>query len=165
MTPRCAPACSQSLPVKPQGVWARGIEAWAWSRDRRNLEFLRWGSSGPSSLMALALWRQQHSCTVCPMPRPKLNLVDFIKSWNYITLMIITNEHTSCDWIDFWPIICRIKFTGYGSGMVSWEKQNTAGVETTIDWLSDMHLKHTYNLLWSLSLQTLDYICRPHDIN
>ena len=47
----CAPACSQALPVKPQGVWARGSEAWAGSRDRRNLEFLRWGSSGPSSLM------------------------------------------------------------------------------------------------------------------
>ena len=27
MTTRCAPACSQVLPVKPQGVWARGIEA------------------------------------------------------------------------------------------------------------------------------------------
>ena len=51
MTTRCAPACSQALPVKPQGVWARGIEAWAWSHDRRNLEFRRWGSSGPSSLM------------------------------------------------------------------------------------------------------------------
>ena len=51
MTTRCGPACSQALPVKPQGVWARGIEAWAWSRDRRNLEFLLWGSSGPSSLM------------------------------------------------------------------------------------------------------------------
>ena len=37
------------------GVWARGIEAWAWSRDRRNLEFLRWGSSGPSSLMTSAV--------------------------------------------------------------------------------------------------------------
>ena len=44
--------------------------------------------------------------------------------------------------------------------MVSWEQQYNAGVETTIDWLSDMHLKHTYNLLWSLSLQTLDYTCR-----
>ena len=46
MTTRCAPACSQALPVKPQGVWARGIEAWAWSRDRRNLEFLRGGGGG-----------------------------------------------------------------------------------------------------------------------
>ena len=27
MTACCAPACSQALPVKPQGVWARGIEA------------------------------------------------------------------------------------------------------------------------------------------
>ena len=36
MTARFAPACSQALPVKPQGVWARGIEAWARSRDRRN---------------------------------------------------------------------------------------------------------------------------------
>ena len=47
----CAPAGSQVLPVKPQGVWARGIEAWAGSRDRPNLEFRRWGSSGPSSVM------------------------------------------------------------------------------------------------------------------
>ena len=37
MTARCAPACSQILPVKPQGVWTRGIEAWAWSRDRRKV--------------------------------------------------------------------------------------------------------------------------------
>ena len=37
MTTHCAPACSQALPVKPQGVWAKGIEAWARSRDRRNL--------------------------------------------------------------------------------------------------------------------------------
>ena len=36
MTARCAPACSQALPVKPQGVWARGIEAWARSRDLWN---------------------------------------------------------------------------------------------------------------------------------
>ena len=59
MTTRCAPACSQALPVKPQGVSDRGIEAWAWSRDRRNLEFLRWGSSGPSSLMFGALQRNE----------------------------------------------------------------------------------------------------------
>ena len=39
---RCAPASSQTLPVKSQGVWARG----------RNLEFRRWGSSGPSSLIS-----------------------------------------------------------------------------------------------------------------
>ena len=43
MTTRCAPACSQALPVKPQGVWVRGIEAGAWSRDRRNLEFRKAG--------------------------------------------------------------------------------------------------------------------------
>ena len=61
------------------------------------------------------------------MPRPKLNLVYFIKTQDYITLMIITNEHTICDWIYFWPIICRISFTGYGSGMVNWEQQANAG--------------------------------------
>ena len=55
MTTRCAPTCSQALPVKPQGVWARGIEAWAGSRDLWNLEFRRWGSSGPSSLMGSTL--------------------------------------------------------------------------------------------------------------
>ena len=53
----CAPACSQALPVKPQGVWARGSEAWAGSRDRRNLEFVRWGSSGPSSLMGYLFYK------------------------------------------------------------------------------------------------------------
>ena len=37
--------------IGAQGVWARGSEAWAGSRDLRNLEFVRWGSSGPSSLM------------------------------------------------------------------------------------------------------------------
>ena len=46
--------------------------------------------------------------------------------------MIITNEHTSCDWIDSWPIICRITVTDCGSGMVSWEQQDTAGLETTL---------------------------------
>ena len=33
MTTRCGPACSQVLPVKPQGIWAIGVEAWAGSRD------------------------------------------------------------------------------------------------------------------------------------
>ena len=33
MTTRCGPACSQVLPVKPQGLWAIGVEAWAGSRD------------------------------------------------------------------------------------------------------------------------------------
>ena len=33
MTTHCAPACSQALLVKAQGVWARGSEAWARSRD------------------------------------------------------------------------------------------------------------------------------------
>ena len=57
MTTRCAPACSQALPVKPQGVWARGIEAWAGSPDLRNLKFRRWGSSGHSSLMIITALR------------------------------------------------------------------------------------------------------------
>ena len=35
MTACCAPVCSQALPIKPQGVWARSIEAWARSRDLR----------------------------------------------------------------------------------------------------------------------------------
>ena len=54
-TTHCAPACSQVLPVKPQGVWTRSVEAWAagvtWPPTAPNLEFRRWGSSGPSSLM------------------------------------------------------------------------------------------------------------------
>ena len=106
-----------------------------------------WWSYMSLRAMMLAYWRQHLSCTVRPMPRPKLNLVYFVKSWNYLTLMIITNEHTSCDWMIFWQIISRIGFTDYGSGMVSWEQQDNAGVETTIDWLSDMHLKHKQNLL------------------
>ena len=55
----CAPACSLALPVKPQGVWARGSEAWAGSRDLRNLEFVRWGASGPSSLMIFTSLHEQ----------------------------------------------------------------------------------------------------------
>ena len=47
MTTRCAPACSQALPVKPQGVWARGIEAWARSRDLRNWSCGGGGLRGP----------------------------------------------------------------------------------------------------------------------
>ena len=47
MTACCAPACSQALPVKPQGVWASGIEAWARSRDRRNWRCGGGGLRGP----------------------------------------------------------------------------------------------------------------------
>ena len=47
MTACCAPACSQALPVKPQGVWARGIEAWARSHDRRNWSCGGGGLPGP----------------------------------------------------------------------------------------------------------------------
>ena len=47
MTACCAPACSQALPVEPQGVWARGIEAWAKSRDRRNWSCGGGGLRGP----------------------------------------------------------------------------------------------------------------------
>ena len=61
------------------------------------------------------------------MPRPKLYLVYFIKTQDYIALMIITNDHTSCDWMIFLPIICSIGFTDYGSGMVSWEQQDNPG--------------------------------------
>ena len=64
MTTRCAPACSQALPVKPQGVWARGIEAWAGSRDLRNLEFRRWGFSGPSSLMTKCPYLTVPACAL-----------------------------------------------------------------------------------------------------
>ena len=37
--PPDVPACSQVLPVKTQGVWARGVEACAGSRDRRIWSF------------------------------------------------------------------------------------------------------------------------------
>ena len=43
-----------------------------------------------------------------------------------------------------WPIICSIKLTDYGSGMVSWEQHDNARLVTTFDWLSDMHWKHTH---------------------
>ena len=80
----CAPACSQALLVKPQGVWARGSEAWAGSRDLRNLEFVRWGSSGappssgpsslmrsPVKLMAPRRLRQAHEPWTTKNSRPK----------------------------------------------------------------------------------------------
>ena len=47
MTACCAPACSQALPVKPQGVWARGIDAWARSRDRHKWSCGGGGLRGP----------------------------------------------------------------------------------------------------------------------
>ena len=50
MTARCALACSQALPVKPQGVWARifkSVSAVMWPPK---LELRRWRSSGHSSL-------------------------------------------------------------------------------------------------------------------
>ena len=59
MTTHSAPACSQVLLVKPQGVWARSIEAWARSCDRRNLEFRRWGSLGPSNVMTIIITQVQ----------------------------------------------------------------------------------------------------------
>ena len=64
-----------------------------------------------------------------PILRPKLFFIAQ-KAWNYTTLMIVTDQHTSCDWIGFRAIICRIRFTDYGSGMVSWEQQDNAEVET-----------------------------------
>ena len=68
MTTHWAPACSQVLPVKPKGVWARGIEAWARSRDRRNLEFRRWGSLGPSSVMSSYIVLMYLYTCICFMP-------------------------------------------------------------------------------------------------
>ena len=52
MTARCAPVCSQALPVKSQGVLARGIEAWARSRDLRNWSCGSGGLRGPPVLWA-----------------------------------------------------------------------------------------------------------------
>ena len=60
MTTRCASACSQALPVKPQGVWARGIEAWAGHVTSEIWCFGGGGSSGPPSLMKLG-------CCPCPI--------------------------------------------------------------------------------------------------
>ena len=51
ITTHCAPAFSQVVPFKPQGVWARGVEAWAGSRDLRNWSFGGGGLQGPPSLM------------------------------------------------------------------------------------------------------------------
>ena len=52
MTTRCAPACSQALPVKPEGLGQRywSVSEVTWPLK---LEFRRWGSSGPSSLMII----------------------------------------------------------------------------------------------------------------
>ena len=87
----CAPACSQALPVKPQGVWARGSEAWAGSRDLRNLEFVRWGSSGPSSLMTPSYkYRNSHykdKAISHPSYHHNGNPTHLVKQWliNYLT--------------------------------------------------------------------------------
>ena len=62
MTTRCAPACSHALPVKPQGVMVRGIEAWAGSRDLWNLEFRRWGSSGVSEVGVFRALQPNDNC-------------------------------------------------------------------------------------------------------
>ena len=43
LTTHCAPACNQVPPVKHQVVWARGVEAWARSRD-----LLIWSFGGGS---------------------------------------------------------------------------------------------------------------------
>ena len=47
MTTRCALACSQALPVKPQGVWARGIEAECGHVTVETWSFCGGGLQGP----------------------------------------------------------------------------------------------------------------------
>ena len=108
MTTRCAPA----LLVKPQGVWARGVEVWVGSCDLRNQEFRRWGSSGPTNLMEHGLgplhsqivWRRLKCETrarlgcVTPLGWPrsayKSNVECCFLSWNdgQITLKIKVND-------------------------------------------------------------------------
>ena len=51
MTTHCAPACSQILPVKPQAVWARGIEGWGHLTVPKS-GVSEVGSLGPSSVMS-----------------------------------------------------------------------------------------------------------------
>ena len=124
MTTWCAPACSQALPVKPQGVWARGIEAWAGSRDIRNLEFRRWGSSGPSSLMSMKFVSSgqidNKSILVQLMAWCLTASCQYLKS--------VISEHML--WIGFMIISCEIA--------LMWMQQNTFDDETTLvqvmDW-------------------------------
>ena len=72
MTTRCAPACSQVLPVKHQRCWSvsRVSDRRIWSR--------RWRSSGPSSLMKL------HTHIIAIV----LEYIDNIQGavWNYTIL-------------------------------------------------------------------------------
>ena len=51
ITAHCAPACSQALPVKPQGHGYWSVSEVSW---HPNLELWRWQSSGPSSLMVVS---------------------------------------------------------------------------------------------------------------
>ena len=47
-------------------------------------------------------------------------------------------------WLDnFWPIICRIDFIGCWSGIVNSAPYDRGDSWITIDWLSDIHSKHT----------------------
>ena len=110
MNTRCAPACSQAHLVKPQGVWARGIEAWAGSRDLRNLEFRRWGSSGPSSLMKMWISVNTHFVPVknlwLPRPLSESHLEAVVFSLqNSYTKVLYTAHNDS--WLKI--LICSIK--------------------------------------------------------
>ena len=102
MTTHCAPACSQVLPVKPQGVWARGIEVWAGSHDRRNQEFQRWGSLGPSIVMKTETNLLEDLRKFLLGFMLVLEFPDFSTGWTYIILkqywytLISLHHHGSC---------------------------------------------------------------------
>ena len=117
MTTRCAPACSQALPVKPQGVWARGIEAWLGSRDLRNLEFRRWGSSGPSSLMSMKFVSSGQIDNKSIL----VQLMAWCLTASRQNLKSVISEHMS--WISFMITSCEIA--------LRWMQQNTFDDKST----------------------------------
>ena len=77
------------------------------------------------------------------------------------SLMTIINEHTCCDWLNLWAIICRLRFTDYGSGMVSCEQQNVAGVLTIIDYqkfIWNIHIISCYLCFCKHSITQLGFM-------
>ena len=59
------------------------------------------------------------------------------------------NTDNNCNWKpkfwldNFWPVICRIDFIGCWSGIVNSAPYDREDSWITIDWLSDIHSKHT----------------------
>ena len=162
----CAPACSQALPVKPQGVWARGSEAWAGSRDLRNLEFVRWAqvfrALQPNELMITFL-------VVCSMCFDRLITILLQKSLTLSAMiwgsLVLTLEMLETEYSGFgdeyhacWcPGLSRQGISRLGIDSIGYA---TCGVAPLEIWSSSVEQNPTYDMKYEFIYYDLKTIRR-----